>query len=484
MLFTYYLFLAKGMYASVRQASPLSLFTPVGLWVTLLIVPLLSCAKAIAAEQLYTYQPAVTPELAFSGPYTVGVTTMTATDPERLNTNNFITKLERNLTLEVWYPATKPQPSNNNLALATYKNVTRLQKPFELQGAAYRDAQPLDIQPLDKQPLDKQPLDKQPLDKSSADNAQFPLILLSHGFTGYRSMMFYLGEHLASHGYVVVGIDHTHSTNADIQQESDRGLGIISTFYNRARDQQFILDFFSQLPRSGDNSSALASIVDTDRAAIIGHSMGGFGAINTVGGCYGFTSDQLKELGTPFAVALILPRFLNTCYAGRESLDKRWKAVQLLAPWGGEFDIHKATAMAEISVPTFYLAGNQDNTSGFTNGIEKLFKQTGSEHNYLLVFDNARHNIGPHPAPAVSFETDFELGHYFDPSWKTETINRVVEHMSLAFLDCHVKGQSEKCAFLPQRENGQQYVGNFDQYSDPWPGFKYLWASGLRFYRK
>ena len=62
-------------------------------------------------------------------------------------------------------------------------------------------------------------------------------------------MMFYLGEHLASHGYVVVGIDHTDSTNADIQQESDRGPGIISTFYNRARDQQFILDYFSQLPR-------------------------------------------------------------------------------------------------------------------------------------------------------------------------------------------------------------------------------------------
>ena len=385
-------------------------------------MPLLTSVKAIAAEQLYTHQPAVTPELAFSGPYTVGVTTMTVTDSERLNTNNFITKLERSLTLEVWYPATKPQPPNNNLALATYKNVPRLQKPFELQGAAYRDAQPID---------------KQPLDKNSANNGKFPLILLSHGFTGYRSMMFYLGEHLASHGYVVVGIDHKDSTNADIQQESDRGPGIISTLYNRARDQQFILDFFSQPPRSGDNSSALASIIDTDRAAIIGHSMGGFGAINTIGGCYKLTSEQLKKLGTPFAVALILPRFLNTCYAGRESLDTRWKAVQLLAPWGGEFDVHDATAMSKISVPTFYFAGNQDNTSGFTNGIEKLFKQTGSEYNYLLVFDNARHNIGPHPAPAVSFETDFELGHYFDPSWKTETINRVVEHMSLAFLDCH-----------------------------------------------
>ena len=425
----------------------------------LLLSLLILSNSSSAAEQLYTYQPAVTPELAFSGPYVVGVTTMTATDPQRLNSGNFLTKKARNLTLEVWYPATQSKASSKSQVLATYKDVTRLQNPFELQGSAYRDAPVL-------------------------SEGHFPLILLSHGFTGYRSIMFYLGEHLASHGYVVVGIDHTDSTNADIKQESDRGPGIISTFYNRARDQQFILDHFSELSQSGDNSSALASIIDTDNAAIIGHSMGGFGAINTIGGCYDFTSKQLKTLGTPSPVALLLPKVLNNCYAGRDSLDTRWKAVQLLAPWGGEFDIYEVAAMKNISVPSFYFAGSQDNTSGFANGVKKLFEQTGSEHNYLLVFDNARHNIGPHPAPAVSYKTDFELGHYFDPSWNTETINRIIEHMSLAFLDCHVKGKSEQCAFLPSRENSQQYQGEADQYMDPWPGFKHLWASGLRFYRK
>ena len=57
------------------------------------------------AEQLYTDQPPVTPELAFPGTYTVGVTTITATDPKRLNTANFILNTERQLVLEVWYPA-------------------------------------------------------------------------------------------------------------------------------------------------------------------------------------------------------------------------------------------------------------------------------------------------------------------------------------------------------------------------------------------
>ncbi|MDB9992998.1 acetylhydrolase, partial [Porticoccaceae bacterium] len=206
--------------------------------------------------------------------------------------------------------------------------------------------------------------------------------------------------------------------------------------------------------------------------------------LNTVGGCYDFKPEFFKYGGVPTAIAMVLPFTLNSCFGGGEQLDPRWKAVQLLAPWGGEASVHDIDAMAKITVPTFYLAGDQDNTSGFKNGIKRLHERTGSEHNYLLVFANARHNIGPHPAPAASFATDFELGHYFDPVWDTETLNRVVEHMSLAFLDCHVKGDPARCAYLPTREISQQYKGADHQFEDPWKGFKHLWASGLTFYKK
>lgn len=420
-----------------------------GLRIAAILSTALFSGIATSAEQLYTDQPPVTPELAFPGTYEVGVTTITATDPKRLNTGNFITSTERSLMLEVWYPA----KVNNKSTLATYKNVTRLQKPFELQGEAHRDAPAL-------------------------KTGSFPLILLSHGFTGYRTQMFYLGEHLASHGYIVVGIDHRDSTNAEIKTPDDRPAGFISTLYNRARDQQFLLDYFTE------QKSPVANIVDTDSAAIIGHSMGGFGALNTVGGCFDFTYKMLNDFGVPAPVALVMPLALNSCYGGRDAIDPRWKAAQLFAPWGGEYNVHSAEAMSNISVPTLYAAGDQDNTSGFTQGVEKLYKQTGGDHNYLLLFKNARHNIGPHPAPAASFATDFELGHYVDPSWDIETINRVLEHMSLAFLDCHVKGDSTRCDYLPAREDSEQYEGTLNQHRDPWPGFKHLWASGLRFYRQ
>ena len=179
-----------------------------------------------------------------------------------------------------------------------------------------------------------------------------------------------------------------------------------------------------------------------------------------------------------------MPLRLDSCFAGQDSLDPRWKAIQVYAPWGGEFNVHSVDAMAQISTPMFYVAGDQDNTSGFKNGVKKLYQQTGSKHKYLMVYENARHNIAGHPAPSASFNSDFELGHYVEPSWNIETINRINKHMTLAFLDCHVKSDVDRCGYLPSREDIQQYEGINGQYSDPWPGFKHLWGSGIRFYRQ
>ena len=422
-----------------------------------LILTALSSCVALTAEKLYTDQPPVTPELALSGSYDVGVTTTKINDPDRINTANFITTTDRPLLLEIWYPINlltqKLKPTK-----ATYKNVTRLQKPFELQGEAYRDA-------------------------LIVSDGKFPVVVLSHGFTGYRTQMFYLGEHLASHGYIVIGIDHKDSTNSEVFDDATRASGFISTLYNRARDQQFVLNYFSASRPSNDLNN-LVKRMDTNNAAIIGHSMGGFGAINTAGGCYDFKSEQLKKIGVPSVISSLLPLRLDSCFAGQDSLDPRWKAIQVYAPWGGEFNVHSADAMEKISTPMFYVAGDQDNTSGYKDGVKKLYQQTGSQHKYLMVYENARHNIAGHPAPSASFNTDFELGHYVEPSWNIETINRINKHMTLAFLDCHVKTNIDRCGYLPSREDIEQYEGSNGQYTEPWTGFKHLWGSGIRFYRQ
>ena len=407
----------------------------------------LFCASAAAnePEQLYSHQPALTPELAANGPWPVGVTTMTVTNPDQLDDSNLPNTKDRSLTLEIWYPAVVAPDA----ARAAYDNVTRLHNAFSLAGDAVRGADP-------------------------ASGESFPLVVLSHGYTGYRTIMFYLGEHLASHGYVVASIDHTDSTNAEIDFANNPGSGFASTLLHRARDQQFVLEWMSQL------ETPLGAVTDAGRAAVIGYSMGGYGAVNVVGGCYRYTPEIVQSFGVPESVAPALVPVYSGCNAWREAVDERWQAMVAFAPWGQRRGLHELNG---IEVPSLFIAGEDDDISGFEDGVLDLFEQTGSQDKYLLVYENARHNIAPHPAPAVAYATDAELGHYAEPVWSVEQLNRVNEHMTLAFLDCHVKERAEACSFLPERERATQTRGDDGALSEPWPGFGDRWAVGMRFQR-
>jgi len=402
-----------------------------------------------SAEQLFTKQPSVTPELARTGDYAVGVRTIKATNPNQFDINDFTRTADRELTLEVWYPSNKSPATKR----ATYQDQTRSGVPFNLQGEAYRDLT---------------------LDSSLAPS---PLIVLSHGYTGYRSMMFYLGEHLASHGYIVASIDHTDSTNKDIDFAKNPGSGFPSTLYNRARDQQFTLDHLSS------KASEFSNFIDSESAAVIGFSMGGYGALNTIGGCYNFSQELLSGMSFPDAAAKALATKFNSCSAGRRSVDPRWKAMISFAPWGGEQGVHEPSSLESIKVPTMLVSGDKDDVSGFENGVAKLFMLLGSTDKYLLVYENARHNIVAHPAPKAAFDNDLDIGHYYEPSWNSETLTRINKHMVLAFLDHHVRHDKAAKAYLPTRELATQHRDENGKLNAPWPGFPDRWGVGVRFIR-
>ncbi|PKH00289.1 acetylhydrolase [Paraglaciecola sp. MB-3u-78] len=405
-----------------------------------------SVFAADEAQQLYTNQPDVTPELGKRGNYSVGVRTIQVTNPQQLSAKDYQSLEDRTLTLEVWYPADTKETDIH----ATYENVTRTHKAFSLQGQSVRNAK-------------------------TNQKTTYPLVVLSHGYTGYRTIMFYLGEHLASHGYVVVGIDHTDSTTGEVDFENSPFAGFPSTLINRARDQQFVLDYFSSA------KSDLAKVVDTDHASVIGYSMGGFGAVNTVGGCYNFNQQGLQAFGFPEPVAKVLVPVFNICNAGQEQVDSRWKAMVAFAPWGQEQNLHKLDA---IQVPSLYVSGSLDDVSGYEQGVKKLFEQSAAKDSFMLVYENARHNIAPHPAPEIAYAAEADLGLYYEPSWSSETLNRINQHMTLVFLDCYVKKQTSSCEYLPKRESATQTKQADGKLSDPWPGFADRWGVGMRFVRK
>ncbi|MDT8437500.1 MAG: hypothetical protein RQ729_00655 [Wenzhouxiangellaceae bacterium] len=392
---------------------------------------MLLAAPVSAAESVYGPRSPTDPELSRPGPHPVGVRTLAMQWTSPFPELSFRGRATRALTLEVWYPAERAA----GVEAAIYRDETRAGQAFAILGDALRDAPVVE--------------------------GAFPLVVLSHGYTGYRTILFYLGEHLASHGYIVVAPDHPGSTNAEIDSRNPatRRAGFPDTLLHRARDQQKILEWFA------GSTTDVARHTDSTTSALIGYSMGGFGGLNTVGGCYRYNKAFANALELPEAAR---PTF-EFCNAGRERPDPRWKALVALAPWGQLQGIHDRQALAGIKLPTLFIAGEEDPLSGYRPGVGDLFDAMTAARRYLLLYENAGHNIAPHPAPRAAYATADTIGHYRESAWDTQTINRINQHIVLAFLDCHLKQRGPSCAMLPE--------------GDVWPGFLDGWQRGLKFLR-
>jgi predicted dienelactone hydrolase len=114
-----------------------------------------------------------------------------------------------------------------------------------------------------------------------------PLVVLSPGFTNSRSMLTALAEDLASHGYVVAGIDHTYESLATAfpdgrvttclaREARRRDEGFKEKLVaGRAADVSFVLgELTGAHPAWPD-----ARLIDPSRMAMAGHSAGGAAAI-------------------------------------------------------------------------------------------------------------------------------------------------------------------------------------------------------------
>jgi predicted dienelactone hydrolase len=323
------------------------------------------------------------PQFAGYGPMAVGVQTLHLINPAQLDLSVAeMPSRDRPLTVEVWYPAQSAPATPYDTLLRD--GVTAIQ----LQGRAARGAVAID--------------------------GDFPLVILSHGYPGDRLLMGHLGETLASRGYIVASIAHRDSGYAD------KG-AFISTLVHRPLDTRFVADHFG-----------------AKSYAIIGYSMGGYGALVAAGA--GVRADAFDHL--PYGQA-----HLPTA----PQVDPRLKAIIPIGPWGGKHGAWNAQSLAAMQVPSFIMAGSADDVSGYADGMVFIHAHAGG---HLLTFDGAGHNAAaPFPAPLQALipspHLDFlPAEHYSDPVWDTVRMNGIAQHFATVFLGLHLKGDPEMAAYL------------------------------------
>ena len=386
------------------------------------------------------------PDLAARGTYGVGVRTMKLVHPAQvdvLHTKEGKHPLyDRPLTVEIWYPArisaNKPATVTYESVLGRFNDPKRPLIPFTFTGRASRDAEP------------------------DPGGGAYPLVIVSHGYLGSRLLLTYLTENLASKGYVVVAIDHTESTYSD-------AAGFPSTLLNRSLDDLFVLNEMARLSTK-TSKTFLAGLLNADNTALIGYSMGGYGALNVVGA--GYSSQAMKLFGQATGGSTALePRSMDSP-TYKASLDSRIKAVVAFAPWGMERGVWDAAGLAGLTLPTLFVAGSKDDVSGYEKGIKAIYEGAVNADRYLLTYVNARHNVAPNPPPLASLTPGVsadEYMHYAEPAWNERRINNINQHFVTAFLGIHLKkADYAKYLDLPETDaNG------------PWTGFKPRMSVGL-----
>lgn len=203
------------------------------------------------------------------GPFVVGTTRMSLIDESRT-----MMAEKREIPIQVWYPAQSSEGKNPTNWMVDGKDAIRVfaedygvlsfmfDQLEEVKSHSYENVVPL------------------------AGN--YPIVLLSHGWDSSRQLHINLSEHLASHGYMVIGIDHTlgaaftklHDGRIIKRDESLLGDDFITD--GKVLIEMYKEDIayvYSKIEKLNDKHDILKNHIDTDNIGLLAHSTGAGAAV-------------------------------------------------------------------------------------------------------------------------------------------------------------------------------------------------------------
>jgi predicted dienelactone hydrolase len=214
-----------------------------------------------------------------TGPYAVGTVSRYWIDHSRQGDWTAGSMNPHELMVQIWYPAelgtgTGTAPYHPNIQYLT----DELARVFGLPRLMFSNFHYVRSCSLTRAQISKA-------------RQNYPVLLFSHGFNGYRFQNTFQVEELASHGYIVVGIDHSYVSTGTVFPDGRAAPAHRLDHFNEdwlkpflvewVADARFVLDQLSRI-NSSDPEGTFTGRLDLTKVGYFGHSFGGAAAAQTL----------------------------------------------------------------------------------------------------------------------------------------------------------------------------------------------------------
>lgn len=176
-----------------------------------------------------------------------------------------------------------------------------------------------------------------------------PLVIVSHGSGGSHLSYKDVAISLAKNGFIVGMPLHPQNNYMDNSLE-----GSVTNYTNRPKHITLAIDTLL-------NASDINTYIDSDKIAVLGHSVGGYAAISAAGGV-GDTSSLIKIcrnsplLTDPYCTPARDGSMTKTVIKSKK--DSRIKAIIIMAPVGGLFSTEGS--LNDVDIPVLLLKAEKD----------------------------------------------------------------------------------------------------------------------------